>query len=187
MQLDSVGWGQEDGEAELPGLSGKQGAARNGDEERRPWRARSGARAEEEERVRAGKREGREREARRQGLLILSKGSAASILADDGEAVASGGDGADTELLLLLDEDDEEVGWAGPLCVARRRRIREKKRPERAQERKREGNYFPFIYFSCFQNPLQCFELCLEQTCFGTFKIWDGLISTYYKFHELLF
>jgi hypothetical protein len=25
MQLDSVGWGQEDGEAELPGWSGKQG------------------------------------------------------------------------------------------------------------------------------------------------------------------
>jgi hypothetical protein len=32
----------------------------------------------------------------------------------DGEAVASGGDEADTELLLLLEEDDEEVGWAGP-------------------------------------------------------------------------
>jgi hypothetical protein len=32
----------------------------------------------------------------------------------DGEAVASGGDEADTELLLLLEEDNEEVGWAGP-------------------------------------------------------------------------
>jgi hypothetical protein len=45
----------------------------------------------------------------------------------------------------------------------------------------------------CFQNPLQCFELflvfklVLEQTCFGTFKIWDGLISTYYKVRKLLF
>jgi hypothetical protein len=39
---------------------------------------------------------------------------AAFIRRVDGKAVASGSDGADTELLLLLEEDDEEVGvgWA---------------------------------------------------------------------------
>jgi hypothetical protein len=36
--------------------------------------------------------------------------------------------------------------WAGPLCVARRRRIREKKRPETAQAEERERKKI-FLYF----------------------------------------
>jgi hypothetical protein len=87
MQLDSVGWGQEDVEAELLGWSGKQGAARNGDEERRPWRLGFGCALGKKSRG------GRERRGRSRGergtvagVLILVQGAVVSILADDGEA-----------------------------------------------------------------------------------------------------
>jgi hypothetical protein len=98
-RLDSSAREEEGSEGKLLGTPVELGEASNGGENRRPWRARSGARAEEEERLRVGKREGRERE-RHGGRGSYPRRAERRRESQRGDA--ADGIGGDTQLLLRV-------------------------------------------------------------------------------------
>jgi hypothetical protein len=85
-------------------------------------------------------------------VLILVQRVVASILAEDGRAVASGGHGAARQLLLLRKEDDEGVSWAGPRWASAGRE--EEQSWARNGPEDRELYFFPKAFFLLFSNSI---------------------------------
>jgi hypothetical protein len=114
----------------------------------------------------AGKREEQAREGREEGirgLIPLSRGSAAAILADDGRAVASGGLASDTELFPCPEEDDDPENGLGHFWTSAAKRERESWAGNGPKQGKFTFFFFQkYFLFLFFQNPLLLYKKSLQ-------------------------